>query len=284
MAAGGADDILITTEVVGTDKVRRLVGLARRATIATVVDDAEAARAIGEAASTAGLEITCLVDLDIGQRRTGVAPEGAVELGRVVVDTPGLRLAGIQAYDGHNQGIRELEARRNAADAALDIAASVVERFDAAGLRHDVVSAAGTGTFPFAVRRDFVTEVQPGSFIAMDATYGKVEGVDFEQALSVLSTVISRRDGWVVIDAGMKSLSTEYGEPEPLGVSAEYTSEGDEHGKLTFGGTSALAIGDVLRIVPTHCDTTINLHDTYVLTRGQDVIGTLPVAARGQVQ
>jgi D-serine deaminase-like pyridoxal phosphate-dependent protein len=283
LAGGGISDILITTELAGEHKIRRLIALARRATLTIVVDDAGAAAAISAAAVGAGVCIDALVDVDVGQHRTGVAPGApAVALGRVVDALPGLRLRGIQGYEGHLQHIATVEERRAANAAAMTLLCDTAGAFAAVGLSTRIVTTGGTGTAQFAAGFDAVTDVQPGSYVVMDAQYGDVAGVGFESALSVLATVISVREDWAIVDAGYKSLGSDAGTPRVPGVDAEFRFAGDEHGKLAFRGRPSLALGSTVQIVPGHCDTTINLHDAYVVHRSGAFVERWPIAGRGK--
>jgi D-serine deaminase-like pyridoxal phosphate-dependent protein len=115
----------------------------------------------------------------------------------------------------------------------------------------------------------------------MDAQYGAIDGLDFEHALSVSSTVISVRDDTAIIDAGYKSLSSDGGLPRLLTGNARFEFAGDEFGKLTGVREHSLRVGDVVRVVPGHCDTTINLHDVYVVHRGDAVVDRWAIIARG---
>jgi D-serine deaminase-like pyridoxal phosphate-dependent protein len=125
----------------------------------------------------------------------------------------------------------------------------------------------------------------------MDTSYRRVLGAEFEPALSLLSTVISRpRPGEAVIDAGLKSLSTDSGCAEPKdrpGVS--YRPAGDEHGILAWNSAGRFAqpelrVGDRIELIPSHIDTTVNLHDVYHVTSNGRVVAAWPISARGKVQ
>jgi len=286
MAVGGVSPILLTTEVVGDTKIRRLLGVAQQAEITTVVDDAEAAERLGAAASGAGLRLPCLIDVNVGQDRTGVEPgTPALELAERLARLTGLELVGLQGYEGHLQHVIDVEARREANASAMQLLSQTAELLTERGHRIDIVSTAGTGTFRFAAEWPRVTEVQPGSYVVMDSDYGRVEGLGFETALTVLTSVVSiQRKGASVVDAGLKSLSNDSGPPRPKDVDAAFAFMGDEHGKLTFGSGSPLRSGDKVELIPSHCDTTINLHDVYYVTRGGQVVGVWPIAGRGRVQ
>jgi len=281
---GGIQDILITTEIVGETKIHRLIALATRAKLIVVVDDAVAAAAISDAASASGLRIDVLVDVDVGQHRTGVASGlSAVVLGKAVAAMDGLHLRGLQGYDGHTQQILSREERRAANAESLDRLRSTARLFEAAGLSTEIVTTGGTGTSEFARGLDVITDVQPGSYVMMDAPYASVEGLAFERALTVLATVISVRENWVVVDAGFKALSNDGGIPIVLDAEATFAHAGDEHGKLQFGsGPAGLDLGAKVQIVPSHCDTTVNLHSEFVVHRNGVVVERWPIVARGR--
>ncbi|MBI2320720.1 MAG: DSD1 family PLP-dependent enzyme [Chloroflexi bacterium] len=285
MAAGGISGILVTTEVVGPAKIRRLIGLAQQASVITVVDDAAAAQAVSDVAAAAGLRLRCLVDVDVGQHRTGVEPgESALDLALKVARMPGLELAGLQGYEGHAQHIVDPDERRKAHAAAMQPLCQTADLLAAHGLPTEIVSTGGTGTHQFAADYRAITEVQAGSYVVMDIEYGHVAGLSFESALTVLASVVSRSGTAAIVDAGYKSLSTDSGPPRAKNLDARYTPRGDEHGRLTFDSGNPLAIGDKVEITPSHCDTTINLHDLYYVTRDGRVVAVWPVAARGRVQ
>ena len=295
MVAGGIADILLTNEIVGPAKLVRLAALARQATLRTVVDNAEAAAALGAAARAAGVTLGVLVDCDLGQARTGIADPGlAAELGRFAARTDGLRFDGLQAYHGGIQHVAGWAARKAASDAANRLLAEFRSAFAAAGLTPAIVSGAGTGTFGFQAQAGY-TEWQCGTYIFMDRQYRDIGGDDggaygpFEQALTVLTTVMSLpAPDRIVVDAGLKSLSIDGGLPAVPGLPGwNFAFGGDEHGKLLRATEDAAArpkLGDRLHVVPGHGDTTINLHDEYFVVGGGKLLGVWPVEARGKVR
>ena len=286
MAAGGVGPLLITTEVVGAAKVRRLLGVARQVETTVVVDDPVVAATLSEAATSAGLKLACLIDVNVGQERTGVEPgQPALALAEQVGKLPGLDLVGLQGYEGNLQHIKEAEARREANASAMQLLTQTAELLTERGFKMEIVSTAGTGTFRFAAQWPRVTEVQPGSYVVMDSDYASVQGVGFENALSVLTSVVSvQRANAAILDAGYKTISSDAGPPRPRDVDATFGFMGDEHGKLTFENGCPLRPGDTLELLPSHCDTTINLHDVYYVTRGGYVVAVWPIAARGRVR
>ena len=285
LADGGIRDILITTEIVGEEKIRRLIALVARATPTIVVDDAGAAIAISNAAQAAGVRVDLLVDIDVGQHRTGTAPgAAAVALGKTVAALPGLRLRGLQGYEGHLQHIVAVGDRRAANAASMRLLCDTAAAFAAAGLATDVVTTGGTGTALYSAEFGAITDVQPGSYVVMDGQYGGVDGIRFESALTVLATVNSVRETWAVVDAGYKALNSDHGLPRVLDVNAEFDFAGDEHGKLLFAGAPTVTLGTRVHILPSHCDTTVNLHDEFVVHRSGTFVDRWPIVGRGKTR
>jgi D-serine deaminase-like pyridoxal phosphate-dependent protein len=280
---GGIRDILITSELVGRTKVERAVALAKRARLTVVVDSTAVAEPLGRAAAAAGITLRTLVDVNVGQNRAGVMPgASALELATFVERTRGLQLVGLQGYEGHLQHITDAAARGEADAGALSLLCETAAAFRTAGHSTEVVTTGGTGTSRFAVGFDAITDVQPGSYAVMDAQYGAVDGLGYEYALSVLTTVISVRGGVAILDAGYKSLSDDAGPPRLLAGGAAFSFAGDEFGKLTCENGTAPAVGDKLRLIPGHCDTTINLHDEYHVHRAESVTERWTIVARGK--
>jgi D-serine deaminase-like pyridoxal phosphate-dependent protein len=283
LADAGVGPLLITTEIAGEPKVSRLVALRRRAEVLAVVDDMDAARALSQAMRGAGLTLDVLVDVNIGQERTGVAPDGAGELAACVASLTGLRLRGIQAYEGHLQHVRTEAERRMQWRLCADRMLVARDQLARRGLTVGIVSTAGTGTCAFAAELPEVTELQAGSYPFMDSDYARVEGLPYESSLTVIASVVSRqRDDTAVIDAGWKALSTDAGLPVVKGrPELEYVTKGDEHGGVRG---ARMTPGERIELIPSHCDTTVNLYDEYVCVRKGVVEAVWPIAARGRVQ
>lgn len=282
-ADAGIGPVHLTTEIAGEPKVSRLVALRKRAEVMAVVDDLEAARALSDAMRGAGLVLDVLVDVNVGQERTGVQPARAGELAAGVASLPGLRLRGVQAYEGHLQHVYSEAARRDQWRVCADRMLAAVDGIRGRGLAVDIVSTAGTGTSAFAAELSEVTELQAGSYPFMDCDYANVEGLPYESSLTVLASVVSRvHADMAIIDAGWKALSTDSGMPVLKGrPELVYLPKGDEHGAVRG---ASLAPGDRVELVPSHCDTTVNLYDEYICVRKGVVEAVWPIAARGRIQ
>ena len=285
----GIDDVLVSNQIVDPLKIERLAGLAARARIGVCVDDAANVAALSAAAAARGVTLDVLVEIDCGARRCGVAPGApAAALAQVVAGSRGLRFAGVQAYQGSAQHIADFGERRARIDAAVADVRATLDAIAAAGLSCPTVTGAGTGTFGFEGASGLYTEIQCGSYAFMDADYARVHVEDgsplpFEHALFLLTQVISTpAPGRAVCDAGLKVLSVDSGLPVVWGADGiAYARISDEHGVIE-DPTGTLRLGDRLRLVPGHCDPTVNLHDWLVAMRGGVVEALWPVTARGK--
>ena len=289
MCAKGVTDILITCEIVGPAKVKRLVDLFRSyKEIRIVVDSEQGARAIDAAIGEAGISerIITLIDLDVGLHRTGVEPgEPALQLAKTVAGLKHLKLIGVQGYEGHLQHLHGFDERRRACLESMKILVDTAEAFRKEGLQIDVVTTGGTGTAEFCAAVKGVTEVQPGSFLFMDTDYRNAVGTKYKNSLTILATVISKQGPkQITMDAGLKSLTTDSGLAECKTLGYTYGVLGDEHGSLSWKEGADLKIGDRVEMIPSHIDPTINLHDFYYAHRKGTIEAIWPVDARGKVQ
>ena len=293
MVYGGVPDVLVTNEVVGRQKLRRLMALAHVARVGVCADDAGQVEALDAAAAEAGVTMPVYVEVNMGGNRCGVEPgEPALDLARRVADKPHLKFAGLQAYHGSAQHLRGWQERRAAIAQATDKAGLTRDLLERRGISCPVVTGAGTGTYEFETGSGVYTELQCGSYIFMDADYGRNLDPDgaptkaFEPSLFVWATVMSRpAQERAIVDAGLKALAFDSGPPvvwdEPA---ATYERASDEHGRLAVtGATNRLQIGDKIRLVPGHCDPTVNLYDWYVGIRNNRVEAIWPITARGAV-
>lgn len=291
MVEGGVPDVLIANEVVGMTKLRRLAALAKQAKITVCADDAGNVKDIDAAAREFGVVIDVLVEVNVGANRCGVEPgEPALNIAKAIAACKNLRYAGLQAYQGAAQHQRKVEERRAAITAAVDAVQKTLALTEKAGLPRGKVTGAGTGTYLFEAASSVYDELQVGSYIFMDADYAKNDWTEsgiprFEHSLFVYATVMSRtREDIAVVDAGLKASSIDSGMPRLADFpKAEFIKASDEHGVIKMNGSPGFALGDKVRLIPGHCDPTVNLYDHYVCVRGGKVEALWPIAARGAV-
>jgi len=278
-----SDDILIANEVLGPGKAARVAKLAHTVDIKIAVDSHVALVDLANAARAEGIEIGVLVDVYVGLPRCGIAPGApAVELAKRVVATEGVRLRGLMGYEGHAVGIEDRKDREARATQAMVKLLETARLVRDAGLPCDIVSAGGTGTYDITGRMEGITEIQAGSYVLMDTAYAKL-GLPFEQAFSLLGTVLSRpRPDLCVGDGGLKACAVDHGNPAVKGIAdASVLFLSDEHATIRLPAECTLAAGGRIELWPSHIDPTINLHDVLYAVEGDEVVGVWPVAARG---
>jgi D-serine deaminase-like pyridoxal phosphate-dependent protein len=260
--AGVGDDLLLANETVDASRLQSIGALDVPVTIAIDSD------ATLDAASAAGIR-RCLIDVNVGLPRCGVAPERAGALADRA-RAKGLDVRGVMGYEGHLMMVTGHDERLAAVARSMEML-----RRAHADVGGEIVSAGGTGTYDLHGNTG-VTEVQAGSYALMDTQYGTL-GLPFEQALHVLGTVISVCSEWAVADVGLKALGMDHGNPSMIGADVWLCA--DEH--VTFSPTAPVAVGDRVHVVPAHVDPTMSMHEAAWITRGGEVIDRWPIDLRG---
>jgi D-serine deaminase-like pyridoxal phosphate-dependent protein len=288
MAQAGVHDILIANQVVGAIKIKRLVNLARGCDMIVAVDNAENVRQLSQACQANHASLRVLVELDIGMHRCGVQPGlAALDLARQVAASPGLQFAGLMGYEGHLVMVRDPVARERGVKAAMAAMQETFDLLESNGLPVPIVSGGGTGTYNITGACSPMTEIQAGSYVFMDSTYAQIRP-EFESALTVLATIISRpvRDR-LVTDTGRKAITQDFGLPSSLDVcGASVRALSEEHGTIELADPEAVSLqpGDKIRFMPSHCCTTVNLHDRLYVIQNDVLVDIWPIAARGCAQ
>lgn len=292
-ARGGIKDVLVSNQVRDPKKIDRLARLPKLGARTIVcVDDLANVAELSEAAQHHGTTLECLVEIDCGAGRCGVTTTDAVvEIAKAIDAAPGLKFTGIQAYQGAMQHLDSYEARRDKLALAIAQVREAVEALGAAGLKAELVSGGGTGSYYFESNSGVYNELQCGSYAFMDADYGRIRDKDgnridngeWENAFFILTQVMSHaKADKAICDAGLKAQSVDSGLPVVFGrTDVEYVKCSDEHGVIA-DPNGALKVGDKLKLVPGHCDPTANVHDWYVGVRGGKVETLWPVSARGK--
>ena len=276
----GLGPILMANQVVGRQKIDRLMALlARGAEITVAIESEFNIRELAEGAKRSGQEASAIIEVDSGMHRCGTGdPAETVRLAGLLEES-GIRYRGIMGYEGHAVLLPTEEERREKGSAALAIVDRHVEALAEAGFAPEIVSVAGTGTFAIAGDWPGVTEVQAGSYVFMDGRYQAVMPGVFESALTLLTTVVSVHERYAVCDAGLKSLTGEFGMPASIDGRIQVRGLSEEHAHLVGEGFAALRPGDKIELLPSHGDTTLNLHDVYNLRRGDEVLEQWPILA-----
>jgi D-serine deaminase-like pyridoxal phosphate-dependent protein len=281
--------VLVSNEIVAPAKLRRLAVLTAEARIGICVDHPQGLEHLIAAAGEAARPIDVYIELDVGGGRCGIEriEDGLLLMDRVM-GARNLTLAGIQAYQGSAQHLRRPAERKAAIGEAVHRVVALREALIKRGAGDLIVTGAGTGSFYLEAASGAYDEIQPGSYIFMDRDYGDnewaAEAERFENSLFLLTTVMSRRASHAVVDAGHKAHGIDTGMPAVADCpDLIYDRPSDEHGKIVPAKPGAILpeLGQQLRLVPGHCDPTVNLHGWLIGIRGGHVEALWPVEARG---
>ena len=291
----GFDDILLAYQVVGKQKVMKLLELAKRVKLRTCVDNLEVAQALSEAAISAGIQLEVLLDIDTGLERTGCSPEEAEDLGTSIAKLDGLKLVGVFSFAGYRPGDPNPDVRKKWARNEAQTAVAVASDLQNKGIPAYTVSVSGTPGTPFAIEVDGVTEVRPGTYVFGDMNYARlgVHSVD-ECALKVRSTIMSKpSQSRAVLDAGTKVLASDH--PSilknpvfgqiPMHLASQITRVWEEHSVVELDESDfSLQVGDVVEVVPNHACVVTNLANYWFGVRDGIVEEVNDIPARGLVE
>jgi D-serine deaminase-like pyridoxal phosphate-dependent protein len=282
MADAGLDDILISYNILGEEKLARLGALMGRAQVTVAVDNPVTVAGLPRAAAAAGRTLDVVVECDTGRKRAGVQTAAeAIALAKEIAGRPGLAFAGFLLYPPEN-AIETTQAFLDEAKAGLR----------AAGLEPRIVSSGGTPNLVDLGRLAGVTEHRAGTYVFNDRMMMACGAATLEDcALHVVATVVSRAGPTRgCLDSGSKTLTSDVGGLDGYGLILEYPEAkihkfAEEHGFVDFSASRELPqVGEVVRVVPNHVCPVVNLVDALVATRGGRIVGEIPVAARGRIR
>jgi D-serine deaminase-like pyridoxal phosphate-dependent protein len=305
-ADAGIEDIRLPYPV-NPANAPRLLALMDRAAISIIVDHPAVVRGWSDAMRRAGRTLDVLIKVDVGFHRCGIDPGGdALGFVRQVASLPGLKLRGLLSHAGHAYHAASEDALRAIAHEEAATLADLRARAAAAGIALDEISVGATPTLRFSAGQPGVTELRPGNYVYFDRTQVALGAASLDDcALTVLATVVSKHPGRIILDCGSKTLTNDQargivaahgygavlaGESDALDYAREVDEAltierlSEEHATVRVTGTTRLEPGDRVRVVPNHSCVVSNLVDVVRLVDGDQVIDTLPVAARGRIQ
>ncbi|MEM2875666.1 MAG: DSD1 family PLP-dependent enzyme [Candidatus Bathyarchaeia archaeon] len=267
MVASGIKSIMITNEVVSPEKIERLVSLQRHSDVIVALDNLDVARATSEAALRRKVKQGAVIEVDVGVNRCGVNPgRETLDFAKEVMNLKGISFRGLLGYEGPFSDIQEFSKRREAAHGRLRLLVETADMLRDSGIDVEIVSAGATGTYNITGEYPGITEIQPGSYVFMETRYSALENVDFEQSLTLLTTVMSKpKPDRIILDGGLKTITQEFGMPKVKGLEESRVIRISEEHIIVEVRREAkdLKVGDKVELIPSHCCTTVNLHDKY---------------------
>jgi D-serine deaminase-like pyridoxal phosphate-dependent protein len=281
MSEAGLDDILISYNLIGEDKMGRLAKVMERATVTVAADNPTVVAGLPRAAELSGRTLHVVVECDTGRKRAGVeTPAEAIALAKDIASRPGLSFAGFMLYPPEDA----MEITQKFLDQAT---AGVRE----AGLEPRIVSTGGTPNVANLGRIKGATEHRAGTYVFNDRMMLACGAATMDDlALTVVGTIVSRAaPDRGIVDTGSKTLTSDTGGLEGHGLILEHPEAkiakfAEEHGFLDLTKCNDRPkVGDVVRIVPNHVCVVVNMVDRLVATRGDEIVGELAVAARGKI-
>jgi D-serine deaminase-like pyridoxal phosphate-dependent protein len=278
LAWAGFDDLFIVNTITQPGKIGLLAALARGRRILVAVDDARNARALSDAAVKAASRIGVLIEVDTGMDRAGVdTPQQALELARQLQGLPGITVEGLTGYEGHCALEPAAERRRRKQQDAMALFLQAADLLERHGIGCPIRSAAGTVTWRATAALDGITEIQAGTYVLMDDFHSGLIS-DFEPALTVATTVVSRPPDRLIVDAGSKSVADGGTLTWPEVPSLRFD---EEHGIFVADDGLDVPLGAPLAMIPGYAPSTINAYDAYHVAVDDVVTDIWPVFPRG---
>ena len=281
MLQSGIDRVLIANEIVSPERITRMVNLSRYGDLIVAVDNHDNAEAVSEAAGQIGVNMSVIVEVNVGLNRCGVAPgEPALQFVQRLSRLDNIVFRGLMGYEG-GLFVSDEQEKADGCNQANERLVQTRRLIEGGGIPVEITSAGGSNTYCLTGAYPGITDVQVGSYVTMD-THNRSFGLDFAQALTVMATVISRPERKrAVIDVGAKSISSDAGMPTFLAEGLSLSGLNEEHGHVTIEDPdNDVSVGDKLELIPSHGCTTIPLHDRYVITRDDHVESVAEICAR----
>lgn len=282
LVRGGVHEVLIANEIVADEKLALVAELAGEGSVIVAIDDGGGVRALSQAATAAGVEIPVVIEIDVGMERGGVRSEQeASKLAELVESSEGTRLCGAMGYEGHAVLERDRERRRALTEAAMRKLLRHVDVLRAAGHDIKIVAAGGTNTHDLSGPIEGVTELQVGTYALMDTSYEHY-APQFEPALSVLGSVISRHGRRLVLDCGSKSTGvSELEQPRPKSPNLSLAALHEEHALLDAVDGQVPPLGAPVELIVGYCGAAVNAHDAYIVIEDGIAVDVWPIVGRG---
>ena len=298
----GIDNIRLPYPV-NPSNASRVIALMDRAAISIIVDHLDVARGWSDAMARAGRTLDVLIKVDVGFHRCGIDPDGdALGFVRAVASMPGLKLRGLLSHAGHAYHAASDEELCAIAQQEAETLTRLRDAASRSGIPLDELSVGATPSLRFSVRQSGLTELRPGNYVYFDRTQVSLGAASLDDcALTVMATVVTKHPGRIILDCGSKTLTNDqargitnvpgYGAvladqgAPPRRVDETLTIErlSEEHATVRVTGSTRLEPGDRVRVVPNHSCTVSNLVDVVRLVEGDQVVDTLPIAARGRI-
>lgn len=286
-ANNGINDIFLTNQVVGQNKLNRIPKLASSINFSICVDNILNLKDINNVCVETNTTLKCFIELNVGMNRCGVRSTTELNsLMRYFQKSPNLIFSGFHAYTGHLQHIESIAEREKLNKLAMSQLKKYLNFIRKKYKNDFLISGGGTGTFHIDKNENILDEIQPGSYIFMDSHYSAINNFDdspeFEQSLYVLGSIMSINSESIILDVGTKSISIESGFPKLFNDNNAKTIQvSDEHIVIKCD-TKKYKLGEKVLLIPSHCDPTVNLHEKFnIINDKLEIVDSWKILARG---
>ena len=283
-AQNGFDDILIANQVIDINQIKRLVNLNKHSLVRVCVDSEKNILELNKHALNEGIELEVLVEVDVGLGRNGVKPgEPTLRLANFIKEERGLKLVGLQGYEGHLISVKDPELRKKQTEECMKHLVDTRDLLNDNGFDINYLTASNSVTYKYSAKYEGITELQPGTYVFNDEHHHRVVP-EFKIATSVLGTITNNPGKRLyTIDVGLKAATNDNGNP----IFKHYPKcrirvMTEEHSIFRSGPQDSFEIGQKIEIIPTHICTTVNLYDFFIVIKDNDVIAKWEILARGK--
>jgi 3-hydroxy-D-aspartate aldolase len=284
MVRAGIQDVLLANVVADPARLTAMADVASQARITVAVDSERVARMLSDAARVSGVEIGFVVDMDVGMGRNGVgSADAGIALAELASEMPGLRFRGVMAYEGHIMDLPDRAARAAAAQDALAPLAALAEQLRRRSFDVAIVTGGSAATYDSTGDLPFMTDLQCGSYVLMDATYADLLG-EFTPAIAVIATVCTagpQRN--IVVNVGAKRMATDWGTPRLAHLDVAHVATSEEHNQFACPPTPIPEVGERVAVVPAHTCSTMAMYSCAFGIRDGAVAETFEIDGRDKL-
>jgi len=283
-AQNGFDDILIANQVVDLNQIKRLVNLNISSLVRVCVDSEKNILDLNRFAIKEGIELEVLIEVDIGLGRNGVKPgEPTLKLGNFIKEQKGLKVVGLQGYEGHLISVKDPELRKQQTEECMRLLVDTRDLLNDNDFDINYITASNSVTYKYSAKYEGITELQPGTYIFNDDHHYRIVP-EFEIATSILGTITNNPGKRLyTIDVGLKADTNDNGNP----IFRNYPKSRirimtEEHSIFRSIQQTNFEIGQKIELIPTHICTTVNLYDFFTVIKDNEIIAKWEILARGK--
>jgi D-serine deaminase-like pyridoxal phosphate-dependent protein len=283
-AQQGFNDILIANQVIEINQIKRLVNLNKDSLVRACVDSEKNVRDLNEHALKEGIKLEVVIEVDVGLGRNGVKPGvSALEFANFVRKQEGLKIVGLQGYEGHLISVHDDDLRKKQTEECMKLLVDTRDLLNENGFTIEYLTASNSGTYKFSGKYKGITELQPGTYVFNDEHHFRIIP-EFDIAATILGTITNIPGKRLyTIDVGLKAATNDNGNP----IFKNYPKcrirvMTEEHSIFRASPNDTFEIGQKIELIPSHICTTVNLYDHFTVVKDNEIFARWNIPARGK--